>query len=137
MPNGLVATPPLIVPARWEDFEGFRETTLAAITDPAANTAMRATGQLVYRMAVRHDWPHPALDEVHHEARAALADLRFLEGYVRRHLGRAHEVADLPTREAMLSRACAPLADRLHEIADTLAALLAGTGERPRCQGSV
>jgi hypothetical protein len=41
------AIPPTIDPAKFEDFPTFRETFLVFVTDPTANAAVRAFGDLL------------------------------------------------------------------------------------------
>jgi hypothetical protein len=111
------AVPPRIAPDKWEDSEGFRETTLVAITDPNANAAARAVGQLFYAMVLQFDeFGHASFC---HQVGAALADLRFLEGRLE-HLGHEHQITELNPEDTHLSRGCLPLAARVRKIADAL-----------------
>lgn len=78
----LAVTPP-IDPARWEDFEGFRESFLLYFTTPEANAGLRATATLLYDLVLEASPvlmpPHPE-GWARAQVRAAVADLRFLQG---------------------------------------------------------
>jgi hypothetical protein len=113
------AAPPLIDPEQFERFEGFRETTLAYFLDKEANTALRTLGRLLYSIVLEywHYWPQEPEGGFRHSARAVIADLRHLQGYLV-YMGR--EASSLPPFEAHLSRQCPALAVRVQEIADTL-----------------
>ena len=80
-----VAVPAVISPPRFEDFEGFRETTLCVFTDPQANATLRGLGGLLYEMALEYTahWPHEPCGSFFHQCRAVLADLRHLQGWPR------------------------------------------------------
>jgi hypothetical protein len=87
-------SPPAIDPEKWEDFPTFRETFLRWFTKPEANVAMRAFGLLLHEMML--EWNGSQPDEpggyIRHDLRAALADLRHVEGF----LGYIHgELEDL------------------------------------------
>ena len=59
------ATPPVVAvrsiidPEDYEDFEGFRETTLAVFTDPKVNATLRNLGDLLYTLGLEYSrhWP--------------------------------------------------------------------------------
>jgi hypothetical protein len=52
--------PPIIDPARWEDFAVFRETFLLYFTEPPSNTALRIFGRLFHELVLEyyHHWPN-------------------------------------------------------------------------------
>ena len=89
------ASPPTIDPARWEDFSVFRESFLRHCTGPEANAAMRAFGDLLFEMVL--EWNNTQPDDpdgyVRHDLRAALADLRAVEGFLA-YIGRETEDLD-------------------------------------------
>jgi len=118
--------PPVIDPDRYERFEGLRETTLASITDPEANAALRSVIDLVYTMALEYagHWPREPEGSFRHQVRAAVADLRHLQGFLA-YLGREAEASELTPAEEHVSRKCASLAGCVREIANALEAELA------------
>jgi hypothetical protein len=77
-------SPPTIDPARWEDHPTFRESLLRHCTGPEANAAMRAFGMLLFEMVL--EWNNTQPDEpegyIRHDARAALAELRAVQGFL-------------------------------------------------------
>jgi len=112
---------PDLDPEAFERYEGFRETTLATFTDPDDNRALRRLGDLLYNMALeyRHHWPREPDLYFLHQTRAAVADLRHLQGYLSL-LGREHQASELSARETRLSRFCAKAALQVKKIADSL-----------------
>jgi hypothetical protein len=117
------AVPAAILPARFEDFEGFRETTLAAFTDPQANTTLRGLGTLLYDMALEYTahWPHEPCGAFFHQVRAVLADLRHLEGWLA-HLAAEVSASVLDFEEEQVAAVCGTLAADLKAAGDTLQA---------------
>ncbi|HKV11038.1 MAG TPA: hypothetical protein VJ725_23055 [Thermoanaerobaculia bacterium] len=79
-----VAIPPIIDPDRFEDFPAFRETFLLYVTDPTANAALRAHGTLTYDLILDFwgKWPHHPEGFLRAALRAAIADLRCVEGFL-------------------------------------------------------
>lgn len=78
------ASPSTVDPEHWEDGEGFRETFLLVVTDPGFNMALRVLGAELYDMALefcRH-WPHHPEGETRAHLRAAVADIRHLQGFL-------------------------------------------------------
>lgn len=122
-----VAVPPIIDPPSWEDYPVFRETFLLYITDPAYNTALRIFGRLLHEMALEyyHHWPNWLEGVTATELRAAVADLRHLEGFLGA-VGREHEEASLTEPEMALSRLAARQAGELTRIADEIEQALGG-----------
>ena len=123
--------PPVIDPNRCERFEGFRETTLASITDPAANATWRAMADHMYNMALEYSshWPLEPEGSFRHQARAAVADLRHLQGFLA-YLGREIEASKLTPEEEHIARRCATLASRVRDIANALEAELDAVREQ-------
>jgi hypothetical protein len=115
------AVPPILDPDAFERFEGFRETTLAYFLDKEANAALRIVGQLLYSMVTEYwqFWPSEPEGSFRHGARAVIADMRHIQGYLT-YLGLEKEASALPPFEAHLSRKCPDLAVRIKEIADSL-----------------
>ena len=79
-----VALPPVIAPARFEDFPAFRETFLGIFTDPTYNAALRDVGNLLYEMALEYRgyWPSEPEGVIRAELRALVADLRVIQGHL-------------------------------------------------------
>ncbi|HEV7506597.1 MAG TPA: hypothetical protein VGS07_16995 [Thermoanaerobaculia bacterium] len=82
-PPPFPAIPPEIEPERWEDFVAFRETFLLHFTEPHDNEALRGVGHLLYTLVLEYDhFPNPPEGFIRSNLRAAVADLRHLEGYL-------------------------------------------------------
>jgi hypothetical protein len=115
------AVPPILDPASFDHHEGFRETTLALFTEPQHNQALRVIGDLLYTLAAESSrlWPREPEGSMRHQCRAAVADLRHMQGYLSM-LGRELEASVLNNHEGYLSRICNRLAPQVQEIADTL-----------------
>lgn len=116
-----IATPPRIAPAAWEDHPAFRETFLMYVTEPDANAALRVVGRTVYDMLLEfyHHWPGWPEGSTRTEMRAALADLRHLEGYLAA-VGREHEEAALTEPDTALSLLAGRHAGELARIAEEI-----------------
>ena len=134
IPPAAVAGPPVLDPTRWEDFEGFRETFLLNFTDPRDNTALRAVGRVLYHLVLEaaHVMPGPPESWVRAHIRAAVADLRFLQGFLA-FVGEERGNTDLPAAEEDLCRTVARKARILGRVADGIEV---GLGEiRPAVSG--
>jgi hypothetical protein len=116
-----IAVPPILDPERFDHFEGLRETTLVLFTEPRANQALRVLGDLLYTLAAESSqyWPRGPEGSLRYQCRAAVADLRHLQGYLTM-LGHEIEASELTDPEADLSRICGRLAPQVQEIADAL-----------------
>ena len=124
MPDQEQSTPapiPHIDPAQWEDHEGFRETLLLHYTDPQANVTLRRLGDLFHTLSLEcaPSWPHHPEGETRSELRAALADLRHLEGFLSG-VGQEHVVSSLTADDDALSRFAARQAQKLSRIAEEI-----------------
>jgi len=115
------AVPPVIDPEEFERFEGFRETTLAYFLDKEFNAALRTVGRMLYEIVLEywHYWPQEPEGSFRHGARAVIADMRHVQGYLV-YMGRENEASALAPHEAHLSKRCPALAERVKEIADAL-----------------
>lgn len=113
--------PPILDPGGWEDFPVFRETFLMYFTESPTNAALRIFGRLLHELVLEyyHHWPSWPEGVTTTELRAAVADLRHLEGYLGA-VGREHEEAALTGPETALSRLAARQAGELARIADEL-----------------
>jgi hypothetical protein len=120
-PDGPCAVPAQIDSARFEDFEGFRETTLAVFTEPGDNQALRRVGNLLYSMGLEHVryWPREPDGAFFHQMRAVLADLRHLQGWLA-HLGRQRAESVLSRREDLISVHCGAVAEEVRILGDSL-----------------
>lgn len=78
------AIPPIIDPGRFEDFPAFRETFLAYVADPGANAILRGLGDLLYAFILEYwdQWPDQPEGELRANLRAAIADARYIQGYL-------------------------------------------------------
>ena len=117
-PSPAVAPPPVISPGNWESFQGFRETFLMHFPGAEVNAAFRTIATLVYDLILETPNLQPAPPEgyVRGHLRAAIADLRFLQGHLQ---GLAEETSPSPEDEP-LCRAAGARSILLKRIADEL-----------------
>ena len=133
-PPGSPAVPPTIDPAAWEDFAVFRECFLMYLTPPGYAAALRTVGEMLHGMILEsyNPWPGWPESTTRTELRAALADLRHLEGFLGA-VGREHAASSLTRPDDRLSRFAARQAAEVariaHRIEAELAKLAAGEGE--------
>ena len=115
------AGPPIVDPETFQDFEGFRETTLSLFTRPEDNAALRGVGRLLYTLANEFSagWPPEPEGSLRHQCRAAVADLRHMQGFLGM-LGRDLECSPAKNHEGYLARVCGRLSPKVQEIADVL-----------------
>ncbi len=116
-----VAFPPVLDPSRWEDFEGFRETFLLNFSDPESNAAMRSLGRVLYHLVLESAHVMPVLPGgwLRGNLLAALADLRFVEGFLA-FVGEERGSEGLTAGEEELCRSVRRKARALRRIADAL-----------------
>lgn len=126
-PSKPPALPPILDPAAWEDFPVFRETFLMYFTEPPPNAALRIFGRLFHELVLEyyHHWPNWPEGVTATELRAALADLRHLQGYLAA-VGREHQDASLPESDTALSILAGRLAGQLSRVADEIEQALGG-----------
>lgn len=126
-PPGAPPIPPAIDPAAWEDFPAFRETFLMYFTPPGYAPALRAVGEMLHTMILESSDPWAGWPEssTRTEMRAALADLRHLQGFLAS-VGREREVSSLDPEDAYLSNIAAKLARQIGHAADGIERELAG-----------
>jgi len=118
------AAPPQVhPPEQYEDAQGFRETFLLYITDPALNGALRVLGASTFEMTLdfRKHWPDLPGVWTFWELQAALGDLRHLEGFLGM-IGRQR--AESEGIDAALSAIGEQEADVLRQIGDRIEAVL-------------
>jgi hypothetical protein len=121
LPTNPAASPPVLDPIRWEDFEGFRETFLLNFSDPRDNAALRSLGRVLYHLILEaaHVMPGPPEGWIRTHLRAAVADLRFLQGFLA-FVGDEQQNTDMPADEEDLCRTVVRNARSLGEIADVI-----------------
>lgn len=124
-PSGSAVSPPTLRPDEFEDYPVFRETFLMYFTEPPANAALRVFGRLFHELVLEyyHHWPEWQAGVTATEMRAALADLRHLEGYLAA-VGREHAEADLAEPDTALSLLAGRLAGELARIAEEIEAAI-------------
>lgn len=123
--EGPPAVPPVLDPEAWEDFAVFRETFLFYLTPPAYARAVRGVGEMLYALVLESygRWPAWPESATRTELRAALADLRHLEGFLAS-VGREQVVSLLADDDARLSALAADQAREVARVADALAEAL-------------
>jgi hypothetical protein len=121
------AAPPAIDPSTWEDFPAFRETFLMYITPPGYAAAIRKAGEMLYSLLLDSpaEWPGWPESSTRTEMRAAVADLRHLQGFLAS-VGREREVSSLDPEDAYLSNIAAKLARQIGHATDGIERELAG-----------
>jgi hypothetical protein len=94
---------PSISPDLWEDFPVFRETFLSVVHHVEDNQAFRRLGRLLYNgILTECRWPLSMADQTGESLRAALGDLRHLQGFLDYTTGK--ERAPLEGVEAEIKR---------------------------------
>jgi hypothetical protein len=120
------APPPIIAPAAWEDYPIFRETFLMYVSEPEFNAALRATGDYLFGMLLEcyGDWPEWSESSTRTELRAAVADLRHLQGFLAS-VGQERRVSSLSPGDVRLSRFASGIARVLNRLANSIERKLA------------
>ena len=118
---------PAIDPATWEDFPAFRETFLMYITPPGYAAAIRKAGEMLYSLLLDTpaEWPGWTESSTRTEMRAAVADLRHLQGFLAS-VGRERAVSSLDAEDAYLSTLAEKLARQLGNAAAGIEREIAG-----------
>ncbi|HEY2295304.1 MAG TPA: hypothetical protein VGM86_31770 [Thermoanaerobaculia bacterium] len=113
------AVPPVVDPAAWEDYAAFRETFLMYFTPPGYADALRTVGEMLHTMILENYRPWPGWPEssTRTEMRAAVADLRHLQGFLAS-VGRERELSSLDPEDAYLSNIAARLARQIGHATD-------------------
>ncbi len=83
-PEAPPAIPPIIDPAHFEDYPAFRETFLLYFSDPEASATLRSLGSLLYALVLEYwqHWPDQPEGLLRASLRAAVADLRHVQGFL-------------------------------------------------------
>ncbi len=121
LPPSWPAVPPTIDPAFWEDFPVFRETFLLYISEPSFNAALRAVAEHFFTMLLEaYDrWPAWPESSTRTELRAAVADLRHLQGFLAS-VGQERNLSSLDQRDKHLSRYASGAARMLNRLANAI-----------------
>lgn len=117
---------PVIDPAEWENFPVFRESFLMYISEPLFNAALRVAAKRFFSMLLLtyQEWPAWRESSTRTELRAAVADLRHLQGFFAS-VGQERNLASLEPADAKLSKHASEVARLLKKVADTLERKLA------------
>jgi len=120
------AVPPVIQPSAWEDYHVFRETFLLYVSEPEFNAALRKFADYFFGMLLQcyGDWPEWPESSTRTELRAAVADMRHLQGFLAS-VGQERRFSSLSPQDAELSRHASKVARLLKQIADTMERKLA------------
>ena len=118
--HGPPAMPPVIDPRAWEAFPVFRESFLMYISEPGFNMALRTAAHHFFEMLLEtyQRWPAWTDSSTRTELRAAVADLRHLQGFLAS-VGQERNLSTLPPEDAKLSKHASRVARLLKQVADT------------------
>jgi hypothetical protein len=119
-PPDRAVSPPIINPERFEDFMAFRETFLVYFPDAKANARIRGFGDLLFEMVLEtwEHWPDHSEGIFPAELRAAVADMRHLQGAMSSWCGLAFTGST--EYEIRLAGVGASIALAIGELADRL-----------------
>jgi hypothetical protein len=120
------AVPATIDPSAWEDFPVFRESFLMYVSEPSFNVALRTAGEHFFTMLLEsyQRWPAWQESSTKTELRAAVADMRHLQGFLAS-VGQERRLSSLDPGDAKLSKHASQVARLLKQVADTLERKLA------------
>jgi hypothetical protein len=123
------AVPPMIDPREWEDYPIFRETFLLYVSEPRFNAALRMAGEMFFSMLLETygDWPEWPESSTRTELRAAVADLRHLQGFLA-NVGQERHSSTLSPGGIRLSKHASRVARLLNQVATTIERKLAKEG---------
>ncbi len=118
---------PDVPPDDWERLPAFRETFLMYVTPPGYAAALQTMGEMLYSLildapAEWAGWPESATRT---ELRAAGADLRHLQGFLRS-VEKEREVSSLDAEDAYLALMAGKLSHKLGRMAGWIEKELAG-----------
>ncbi|HEX4965996.1 MAG TPA: hypothetical protein VF173_34620 [Thermoanaerobaculia bacterium] len=119
-PPGRAVSPPVIDPERFEDFPCFRETFCVYFPDATANARLRGFGHLLFEMVLETwgQWPDHPEGIFPNELRAAVADMRHLQGAMSSWCGPAFSPSS--EYESRVAGVGAEIALAIGELADRL-----------------
>ncbi len=120
------AVPPSIDPAEWERFPVFRESALLYLSEPRFNAAVRVAGEMFYTMLLEtyDEWPEWPESSTRMELRAAVADMRHLQGFLAS-IGLERKASSLEPADHKLAKHAAELARSLNRLANGIERKLA------------
>jgi hypothetical protein len=120
-------SPPAIPPDDWERLPAFRETFLMYITPPGYVAALQTMGEMLYSLLLNNpaEWPGWPESSTRTEMRAAGADLRHLQGFLRS-VEKEREVSSLDAEDAYLALMAGKLSRKLARMAEWIERELAG-----------
>jgi hypothetical protein len=115
------AVPATIDPAAFEDYAVFRESFLMYISEPAFNASLRVAAEHFFTMMLEsYDrWPAWRETSTRTEMRAAVADMRHLQGFLGS-IGLERHHSSLDAGDAKLSKHASRVARLLKQVADTM-----------------
>jgi hypothetical protein len=118
MPAVEAVIPPAIDPDLWEEFPAFRETFLMYVTPPGYLAALRDLGEMLYSLLLDTptEWPGWTESATRTEMRAAAADLRHLQGFLKG-VGNERRASSLDAEDAYLSTIAGKMAPQLGKLA--------------------
>jgi hypothetical protein len=112
-------TPPSVFPAPWQTGHTFSECFLLYVQEEAVKDLLRTIGCALFDAFLNASLPEFPEGVTVAELRAAVADLRHLQGYLAG-VGREHEEAPLTEPETVLSQLAARQAVELARVADEI-----------------
>lgn len=123
------AVPPILDPGQWESFPVFRESFLLYISEPQFNAALRMAAEHFFAMMLETygHWPAWPESSTRMELRAAVADMRHLQGFLAS-VGQERRLSSLAPADAKLSKHAAGTARLLNKIASGIERKLAKEG---------
>jgi hypothetical protein len=118
---------PDVPPDDWERLPAFRETFLMYITPPGYVAALQTMGEMLYSLILNNpaEWPGWPESSTRTEMRAAGADLRHLQGFLRS-VEKEREVSSLDAEDAYLALMAGKLSRKLARMATWIERELAG-----------
>lgn len=121
LPPDWPAVPPVIDPAEWESFPVFRESFLLYISEPSFNAALRTAAEHFFGMLLEtYDrWPAWPESSTRIEMRAAVADMRHLQGFLAS-VGKERRFSSLEAGDVRLSRHASGIARLLNRAANSI-----------------
>ena len=121
LPAVPTAVPATIDPNAFEDYAVFRESFLMYISEPAFNASLRVAAEHFFTMMLEsYDrWPAWRETSTRTEMRAAVADMRHLQGFLSS-VGQERRHSSLDAGDAKLSKHASRVARLLKQVADTM-----------------
>jgi hypothetical protein len=118
---------PDVPPDDWERLPAFRETFLMYITPPGYVAALQTMGEMMYSLILNNpaEWPGWPESSTRTEMRAAGADLRHLQGFLRS-VEKEREVSSLDAEDAYLALMAGKLSRKLGRMAEWIERELEG-----------